>query len=58
MISPSLFLFKATPVAYGSSWAKGQIRAAAGATATDTATPDLSLIWDTTASGRAGSSTH
>ena len=36
----------ATPSAYGSSWARGQIGAAAKAYATATATPDLSCICD------------
>ena len=40
------FFFTAAPVAYGSSWARGCIGAAAEthATATATATPDLSCI--------------
>ena len=36
----------AAPLAYGSSWARGQIRATAEANATATATPDLSRICD------------
>ena len=39
-----LFLFMATPVAYGSSQARGPIRTAAEAYATATAIPDLSCI--------------
>ena len=34
------FLFMAAPLAYGSSQAKGKIRAAAGAYSTATVTPD------------------
>ena len=34
------FLFTAVPVAYGSSWASGQIGAAAAAYVTATAMPD------------------
>ena len=41
---PSLFLFMVEPVAYGSSQARGQIRAAVEAYATATATLDLSQI--------------
>ena len=37
------FVF-ATPEAHGSSWAKGQVRAATGACATAMATLDLSCI--------------
>ena len=33
------WLFRATPVAYGSSWARGPIRAAAAKTATATMDP-------------------
>ena len=40
------FLFTAAPVAYGSYWARGSIRAAAEAYATATATPGLSGICD------------
>ena len=40
------FLFRAAPVAHGSSWARGPIRAAAKAYATATATQDLSCIYD------------
>ena len=36
------FLFMATPAAYGSSWARGRIRAAMEAYATATAMPDPS----------------
>ena len=35
-----------TPVAYGSSWGRGQIRAAAEAYTTAKAISDLSRIWD------------
>ena len=38
------FIFRATPVAYGSSWAKWWIRAAVETYATATAMPDLSCI--------------
>ena len=40
------FLFMATPVAYGSSQARGRIGATAEAYTTATATPDLSIICD------------
>ena len=40
------FLFRATPVAYGSSQARGGIRATAGAYATGIAMPDPSCICD------------
>ena len=40
------FLFKAAPMAHGSSQARGQIRAAAEAYTTATAIPDLSHILD------------
>ena len=36
----------AAPMAYGSSWVRGQFGAAAEAYATAMATPDLSHIWD------------
>ena len=44
--NPSFFLFRATSEAHGSSQARGQIRAAAEAYATATATLDLSRICD------------
>ena len=37
-------LFTAAPTAYGNSWARGRIRAAAEAYATAMATPDASVI--------------
>ena len=40
------FLFRATPAAYGSSQARGQIRATAEVYATAKATSDPSHIWD------------
>ena len=40
------FLFTATPAAYGSSWAVGQIGGAHAGHTTSTATPDLSRICD------------
>ena len=39
-------LFRATPVAYGSSWARGQIRAAAAGLCHSTAMPDPSHLCD------------
>ena len=39
-----LLFFTATPAAHGSSWARGQIKAVAGAYAKGTATLDLSHI--------------
>jgi len=39
-------LFRATPIAYGGSRARGRIRAVASGLATVTATQDLSLIFD------------
>ena len=41
-----IFLFTAAPVAYGNSWAQGQIRAVVEAYTIATATPDLSYICD------------
>ena len=55
------FPFMATPVAYESSWARGQIgpAAEAEANATTIATPDLSRICDLCCTcGNAGSLTH
>ena len=46
------FLFRATPKAHGHSQARGQIRAAAEAYATTTATPDPSCIFDLHCSSR------
>ena len=49
----------AAPVAYGSSWARDQLGAAAEAYATAMATPDLShILTYATACGNAGSLTH
>ena len=54
-----LSLFTVIPVAYGSSWTWGQIRAAVVAYATATATLDPSHIYEYTAScGNARSFTH
>ena len=52
-------MIMATPVAYGSSWARGQIRAAAKAYITAIAPPLPSFICDyTAASANDGSLTH
>ena len=42
----SFCLFRAAPVAYGGSQARGPIRAVATSPATATATPDLSCVCD------------
>ena len=55
----SFCLFRAAPVAYGGSQARGPIRAVATSPATATATPDLSLSSTyTTAHSNPGSLTH
>ena len=53
------FFLMASPAAYGSSQARGQIRAAAVAYTTAKATPDLSYICDLAAAcSNTGSLTH
>ena len=46
LVLPRFFLLTTSPVAYGSSRARGQIRAAAAGYTTATAMPDLSRICD------------